>query len=121
MDEVWVKDPVEMKERVMKWFKKIFAEPIRRRPTFIDSGLNKLSIDMASSLIVPFSEKEIHDAIWGCNGGKAPRPDGFTFRFYKKFWEKIKPSIISLMADFHTRGKIDLGCNPSFLVLLPKT
>ena len=32
-----------------------------------------------------FSYEEIKNAIWSCGNEKAPGPDGFTFKFFKRF------------------------------------
>ncbi|KAJ0616096.1 putative RNA-directed DNA polymerase [Helianthus annuus] len=97
-----------------------FAEPIRRRPIFKNSGLKILSEDQAEMITAVFSEEEIKKAIWSFDGGKAPGPDGLTAKFLKQFWLKLKPFIIKMMADFFDRGELDVGCNPSFIALLPK-
>ena len=40
--------------------------------------------------LIAFSEKEIRDVVWQCEGAKSPDPDGFNFNFLKKSWEVIK-------------------------------
>ncbi|KAJ0941167.1 putative RNA-directed DNA polymerase [Helianthus annuus] len=117
---VWVKESDVLKEAIKNHFKKLFAEPIRRRPSFQNLGLNFLNDVQAASLVQSFSESEVRDAIWSCDGSKAPGPDGFTTRFLRKFWAKLKPFVMSLMEDFYTRAEINAGSNPSFIVLLPK-
>ncbi|KAJ0612656.1 putative RNA-directed DNA polymerase [Helianthus annuus] len=42
-------------------------------------------------------------------------------KFYKKFWSHIKPFLVKLMNDFHSSGEISIGCNSSFLALIPKS
>ena len=36
-----------------------------------------------SFLVAPFSEEEIKDVVWSCDGNKCPGPDGFNLRFIK--------------------------------------
>ncbi|KAJ0575381.1 putative RNA-directed DNA polymerase [Helianthus annuus] len=117
---VWVSEPTAIKEEFRKWFKKQFSEPIRRRPSFADSGLPKISNEQATALVSCFSYDEIWSALKDCDGGKAPGPDGFTIKFYKRFWEHIKPAILAMLTDFHATGEISFGCNPSFVALIPK-
>ncbi|XP_022040042.1 uncharacterized protein LOC110942578 [Helianthus annuus] len=52
-----ISDPVELKDEIRMWFKKHFAEPIRRRPEFDKSGLPSLSDQHGSMLCEPFSVK----------------------------------------------------------------
>ncbi|XP_022003338.1 uncharacterized protein LOC110900780 [Helianthus annuus] len=90
---VWIMEPNLLKEEIWKWFKKQFAEPMRRRPDFDGSGLPKISNLRACELTGMFSEEEVKKAIWGCNDGKAPGPDGFYMKFFKKYWEFLKPRL----------------------------
>ncbi|MFS8032470.1 putative RNA-directed DNA polymerase [Helianthus anomalus] len=93
---------------------------MRRRPTFLDTGLPKLSTDQAASLIQPFFVDEIWNAVRCCDGGKASGPDGFTISFFKMYWDSFKPLLVSLMEEFHRSGEISKGCNASFVALIPK-
>lgn len=40
-------------------------------------------------LEIPFTMEEIKDTVWSCGQDKAPRPDGLTFNFIRKYLEKI--------------------------------
>ncbi|XP_068476937.1 uncharacterized protein [Phaseolus vulgaris] len=42
-----------------------------------------LSSEDSLGLIAGFSEEEIRDAVWNCEGTKSPSPDGFNFNFIK--------------------------------------
>lgn len=63
---------------------------------------NFLSLDQeeADLLEVPFSEEEIRRELMCTNGNKAPKTDGFTFKFAQKFWPKFKSQIVSLFEHF---------------------
>ena len=67
-----------------------------------------------------FSEEEIRDAVWLCDGSKCPGPDGFNLNFIKESWEIIKDEVVEAMAFFHESGCIPKGCNASFVALVPK-
>src|ERR1044072_7446698 len=56
----------------------------------------------------------------GCDGNKAPGPDGFTMAFFKEFWPVIKADIMSFFADFYRTGKMVKGLNAAFIALIPK-
>ena len=51
---------------------------------------------------------------------KYPGPDGFTFKFIKKYWEVLLGDIAVVVKYFELHGKIDPSCNSSFISLLPK-
>ncbi|GJZ53993.1 hypothetical protein Tco_0608878 [Tanacetum coccineum] len=63
-----------------------------------------------------FNEKEVWEAIHGCGGG----PDGFNFKFIRKFWEIIKPDLLKAVMWFWDKSKISKGCNSSFITIIPK-
>ncbi|GKB95780.1 RNA-directed DNA polymerase, eukaryota [Tanacetum coccineum] len=63
---------------------------------------------------------EIKDAIWDCGSDKSPGPDGFTFAFYKTFWDTIKEDVVGSVQHFFNIGILPCGCNTSFIALIPK-
>nr|GEX52683.1 RNA-directed DNA polymerase, eukaryota, reverse transcriptase zinc-binding domain protein [Tanacetum cinerariifolium] len=65
-------------------------------------------------------DSEIRDTVWDCGSDKSPGPDGFTFAFYKKFWDTIKKDVVGFVQDFFTSGSLPRGCNTSFIALIPK-
>jgi len=72
------------------------------------------------SLLIVFSEKDIRDVVWQCEGSKSPGPDGFNFNFLKQSWEIIKDDIVAALSFFHESGSLPKGCNASFIALVPK-
>nr|GEV05064.1 hypothetical protein [Tanacetum cinerariifolium] len=67
-----------------------------------------------------FKEGESWDAIRGCGSDKAPGPDGFNFKFIKKFWEVIKADLVKAVNWFADKREITKGCNSSFVTIIPK-
>nr|GEZ13646.1 hypothetical protein [Tanacetum cinerariifolium] len=51
---------------------------------------NKLSLDLASDLERLITRAEVRSAVWGCGENKSPRPDGFTFEFFRKYWDILE-------------------------------
>ncbi|GJX63240.1 RNA-directed DNA polymerase, eukaryota [Tanacetum coccineum] len=43
-------------------------------------------LDMLES---PISRDEVRNVVWGCGENKSPGPDGFTFEFFRKFWDTL--------------------------------
>ncbi|GKA71899.1 RNA-directed DNA polymerase, eukaryota, reverse transcriptase zinc-binding domain protein [Tanacetum coccineum] len=66
------------------------------------------------------SVSEIKSAIWDCGSDKSPGPDGFTFAFYKEFWNTIQNDVVDFVQQFFSSGNIPRGCNTSFITLIPK-
>ncbi|RVW44886.1 hypothetical protein CK203_109627 [Vitis vinifera] len=46
-----------------------------------------------NALEVPFTEEEVHGALVGCSGDKAPRPDGFIMAFWQFAWDFVKEEV----------------------------
>ncbi|GJR36492.1 RNA-directed DNA polymerase, eukaryota [Tanacetum coccineum] len=57
-------------------------------------------------------------AVWSCGGGKAPWPDGFTFKFIKKYWDAIGIDFINMVKRFEIDGEIPRGLRFSRLEVL---
>ncbi|GJS89701.1 RNA-directed DNA polymerase, eukaryota, reverse transcriptase zinc-binding domain protein [Tanacetum coccineum] len=117
----WLTDPLRIKDAFYSFFEAKFKKgdvsKIDTRSMFYKS----LSEDQNAFLISPVSDSEIRAAIWDCGSEKSPGPDGFSFVFYKKFWDSIKSDVIAFVKEFLKTGIIPKGCNTSFIALIPKT
>nr|GEU61220.1 RNA-directed DNA polymerase, eukaryota [Tanacetum cinerariifolium] len=116
----WISDPLRIKEIFHSFFKLKFqkveaARIVRRSPFYIS-----LSDNQNQFLTSPICDSEIRDAVWDCGSDKSSGPDGFTFAFYKKFWDTIKKDVVGFVQDFFTSGSLPRGCNTSFIALIPK-
>ncbi len=79
-----------------------------------------LTTEESLRMIEAFSEEEVKEAVWQCEGSKSPGPDGFNFNFIKKNWKHLKVDFIAAIEAFHKTGHIPKGCNASFIALVPK-
>nr|GEU66093.1 RNA-directed DNA polymerase, eukaryota [Tanacetum cinerariifolium] len=66
------------------------------------------------------STDEIKKAVWDCGIDKSPGPDGFTFGFYRRFWDLIDQDVISAVKHFFHVGQIPKGTNSAFIALILK-
>ncbi|GKD72848.1 transposon TX1 uncharacterized, partial [Tanacetum coccineum] len=120
VDGVWCEDPKVIKAEMARHYKKLFTEGMATHPIFCNNKIEQISREYASMLEKPFEEKEVWDAITGCGGDKAPRPDGFNFKFIQKVLEIIKPELIGATEWFWDKMEISRGCNASFVTIIPK-
>ena len=74
----------------------------------------------ANSLILPFGEDEVLEAVRCMSGDKAPGPDGFTMAFYQACWGVVKTDVMRVMHHFHQYGAFAKSLNATFVVLIPK-
>ncbi|KAJ9561194.1 hypothetical protein OSB04_006354 [Centaurea solstitialis] len=119
-DGIWSEDTSTIQTAIFNHFAERFHESTPVRPSFICSSFSRLSTDEATGLEKPFSDDEIKDAVWSCDGSKSPGPDGLNFSFIKKFWSIIGNSFIQAIRHFEPSGRIGKGCNASFIALVPK-
>lgn len=68
----------------------------------------------------PFEEEEIKEAVFGCDGDKAPSPDGFTAKFLQQNWDTIKGDILKVFQDIYLNGIINLVTDENYICLIPK-
>ncbi|KAJ0434710.1 putative RNA-directed DNA polymerase [Helianthus annuus] len=114
-------EPKAIKKAVMESFSARFSEPYNRRPTLDGRGFRQLTDDQAKKLIEEFSREEIKEAVWACGSDRAPGPDGFSFKFIKRFWVQLEKYFVGVLKEFHKKAQIGRGCNSSFIALIPKT
>ncbi|GJV24186.1 RNA-directed DNA polymerase, eukaryota [Tanacetum coccineum] len=81
----------------------------------------RLSHDQAADLEIPITRDEIRTAVWKCGENKSPGPDGFTFEFFRKFWDVIGADFCVAVEWFFQHSSFVKGCNSSFITLIPKT
>ncbi|GJR36520.1 RNA-directed DNA polymerase, eukaryota [Tanacetum coccineum] len=116
----WLTDPLRIKDALFTFYETKFqrvdvAKIISRSPFY-----KSLNDDQNSFLVSLITESEIKDAIWDCGSEKSLGPDGFTFAFYKKFWDTIKEVIVGSVQHFFNTGILPSRCNTSFIALIPK-
>ncbi|XP_071740013.1 uncharacterized protein [Rutidosis leptorrhynchoides] len=112
--------PTDIKAATFNHFSRIFSGPDVDRPSLEDLHYPSISYDDVAALELPFDEKEIHGAILDCGSTKAPGPDGFNMRFFKKYWDVIKCDLVSAIEWFWNKCEFSKGCNASFVTLVQK-
>ncbi|GKE37130.1 RNA-directed DNA polymerase, eukaryota, partial [Tanacetum coccineum] len=65
-------------------------------------------------------QSSIKKAVWDCGTNKSQGPDGFTFEFYRKYWNILDQDIVAAVSEFFASGKFPPGCNSTFITLIPK-
>ncbi|RVW90722.1 putative ribonuclease H protein [Vitis vinifera] len=91
-------------------------EDLELRDLPLQGGFSPLK----ASLKLPFTEEEVHLALMGMNGDKAPGLDGFTGAFWQFCWEFVKEEILEMFKEFHEQKAFLKSLNTTFLVLIPK-
>jgi hypothetical protein len=113
-------DPASISEHVVNYYESMFSEPLSWRPRLDNLEFDRLNGDEASSLEIPFEEKEVRKVIKGMDRDKAPGPNGFSMAFFQDCWEVVKEDFMAVFEEFYTRGKFVKCINSTFISLIPK-
>lgn len=84
---IWNEEPDDIKAETHRFFKLLFTETRFTRPVFVNELVRSLSLEDSLGFEAAFSESEVWEAICLCGSSKAHGPDGFNFKFIKRFWE----------------------------------
>ncbi|KAL6554937.1 hypothetical protein OROGR_006195 [Orobanche gracilis] len=117
---VWVSAPTSLKDETAKFFEEKFIERWPCRPPLRCPNPSRISNSCRDFLESGISVVEIKNAVWACGGEKAPGPDGFSFKFLKRFWSLLKDDITAFVRFFEQSGSFSRGCNSSFISLIAK-
>jgi hypothetical protein len=109
-----------IRDQVTHFYESLFTEPYTWRPRLDNLDFDSLDAIEASSLELPFEEKEVLEVVKGMNRDKAPGPDGFTLVFFQDCWDVIKTDLMGVFQDFYTHSKFVNSINATFLALIPK-
>jgi hypothetical protein len=110
----------DMQEVLDDFFSNLLGANFQRLFTIDLLRCHRDAVDL-SALDGPFLEKEVRDTVVGLPSDKAPRPDGFTGRFYKTCWNIIKVDLLAALNSLHQGNARKLGLlNSAYLILLPK-
>nr|GFB28751.1 RNA-directed DNA polymerase, eukaryota, reverse transcriptase zinc-binding domain protein [Tanacetum cinerariifolium] len=117
---IWLSNPQDIKDSFHSFFeskfKKVEAAKVVSRSQFYKTVQPDQNVFLTSVI----TEAEIREAVWDCGSDKSPEPDGFTFAFYKKFWDMIKVDVVAFVQAFFNTSTFPRGCNASFVALIPK-
>nr|GFC25827.1 putative RNA-directed DNA polymerase, eukaryota [Tanacetum cinerariifolium] len=117
----WVDDPSKVKDEFRDYFASRFCDPGIRHGVINFNFPNRLNIDQSGELEAPISKDEIRRAVLDCGENKSPGSNGFTFEFFRRFWNIVGPDLCSAVEWFFRHASFPVGCNSSFIALIPKT
>nr|GEY83678.1 putative RNA-directed DNA polymerase, eukaryota, reverse transcriptase zinc-binding domain protein [Tanacetum cinerariifolium] len=68
----------------------------------------QLNDDQQKELESEVSNEEIKRAVWDCGTDKAPGPDGFTFGFFRQFWNLIDNDVYEAVSEVNALSEKDI-------------
>ncbi|GKA62641.1 RNA-directed DNA polymerase, eukaryota [Tanacetum coccineum] len=120
VDGDWRTDSEDVKEVFKEHFATRFKQPVHDHLKLNFSYPNRLSNGQVEDLDRCVSRDEIRVAVWDCGENKSPGPDGYTFEFFKRYWNFIGPDFCLADECFFSSGCFPKGSNASFIALIPK-
>ena len=90
------------------YFKKLYAEsPVHLHGQIeILQSLPRLNQDQIQKIQRPVSFEELKEVIFGLHPDKAPGLDGFTMRFFQRFWGIVGEDVFRVIHSFYYRGHL---------------
>ena len=117
---VWYSEENGISEGIVNAFRSLLSNPGDWRPPLSGLQCETLQNLDVDTLEVSFTEEEVHGALMGCSGDKAPGPNGFTMAFWQFASDFVKEGVMSFFREFHDHSKFVKRLNATFLVLIPK-
>ncbi|CAL1355646.1 unnamed protein product [Linum trigynum] len=110
----------ELAAGVVGFYQNLFKESLVYIPFPKNYGQQKLCNTLASDLVRPFNEAEEWAALESFDGGKSPRPDGFTYEFFKKCWFQLRSEVMQAFEELHRTCTLPKSVAHSFICLVQK-
>lgn len=80
----------------------------------------RVSAKANQRLTLPFTAKEVTDALSCMYSLKSPDPDGFPALFYTRFGKVVRPNVVISVLKFLNSKTLPQPLNFTFIVLIPK-
>nr|GEZ24150.1 RNA-directed DNA polymerase, eukaryota [Tanacetum cinerariifolium] len=120
VDGIWMESPHLVKHEFFEHFKNRFEKPNKSRILLERDFIKRISLEQNDDLEREVSNEAIKRAVWDCGIDKAPEPNGFTFGFYRRYWDIIGNDVVDAVKWFFLHGEILKGGNSSFITLILK-
>ena len=109
VDGAQVEGVNHVRSAVFNHFSTHYKASSARRPGVGGLQFRQLSGVDAGSLILPFSQEEVKQAIWDCDSFKSPGPDGVSFGFLKELGYS-KGRLYEIHDGVSSQWEADNGC-----------
>ncbi|GKC50823.1 RNA-directed DNA polymerase, eukaryota, reverse transcriptase zinc-binding domain protein [Tanacetum coccineum] len=86
----------------------------------LDRVLGNISFMDACDMIRSVSNEEIKEEMFDIEDNKAPGPDGYTSKFFKKAWTMVGDDVCMVIKEFFATSKLFGKVNATVISLVPK-
>ncbi|GKB96836.1 hypothetical protein Tco_0982973 [Tanacetum coccineum] len=105
----WVVEPAMVKKEFFNHFSNRFAAPVSPKISIQLQFPKCLSLDQNEALERTATFDEIKKAVWDCGTNKSPGPDGFSFEFFRRYWDIIDQDVMAAVLLFFSTGSFPPG------------
>ncbi|CAL1404855.1 unnamed protein product [Linum trigynum] len=122
-DEVgnWIEDETGLKGLSVGFFKELFKARDTTEFTHLLQGFPAMVTgEMNEGLCAAVTREEIRRAVFSLGARKAPGPDGFSGKFYRRYWDKVGETLCREVEDFFESASMPEGWNDTHIVMVPK-
>nr|GEX22823.1 RNA-directed DNA polymerase, eukaryota [Tanacetum cinerariifolium] len=116
----WIEEPLKVKDEFLNHFANPFSKPDGPCMTLDDSLFKQIFFDQNVDRESNVNYEEIKRAVLDCGTNKSPETDGCIFEFFRRYWNIINQDVVNAVQRFFAYGTFPLGCNSSFVTLIPK-
>jgi hypothetical protein len=111
----------EVSKQFVEFYEMLFSS---QQPTGIAACLDNLeprvSTDMNSKLIRPYTEEEVRFALFQMHPLQSLGPDGYSAGFYQKSWGVVGLNVTRAVLHVLNEGSFDAAINATNVCLIPK-
>lgn len=90
----WMEGSSELNSHILNYFNHLFASEVQQTdPIILQRVQRKVTDQMNSFLLAPYTPDDVKKAIFSIGDIKAPGPDGLHAVFFKKYWHILGDKI----------------------------
>jgi len=117
----WAETAGEVKKIVVDYFANLFTSTSpERMEEVLETIPTRVTEVMNDSLLRPYSDVEIFEALKMMGPTKSPGPDGFNALFFQQYWDIVGRDVLSLVQSILSGGNVHPKLNHTHVVLIPK-
>lgn len=121
----WLIEPGDVKKEFVEFYKELFSgngNLICNEDDFRDWAVNmpQLSASQVDTLLKPFSQNEVKEAMFSMKPNKSPGPDGIPPGALQKLWHIVGDEISQATRNFLEGGYMLKETNKTYIALIPK-
>ncbi|GKD19628.1 hypothetical protein Tco_1208786 [Tanacetum coccineum] len=90
----WNVEPSIVKKEFLNHFSNRFSAPVSPKITLQARFPKCLSLEQIDVLERTVTYDEIKKAVWDCGTNKSPGPDGFSYEFFRRYWDIIDQDVV---------------------------